>query len=108
MVDTPAVKARLDAQLVELKDRLLRITDDLAEPLNADSSEQAVEVEDDAGLEAQATLVATEIASVSRALERLASGTYGTCVRCSAEIAPARLEARPEAALCIGCAAADE
>ena len=101
---TAAVKARLEAQLVELKGRRDRIGQDLAEPLNPDSSEQAVEMEDDVSLERQAALIAREIASVQRALMRIESGTYGVCVRCGDEIATERLEARPEAALCIECA----
>jgi RNA polymerase-binding protein DksA len=97
-------KARLESQMADLKARLARIEQDLAEPLNADYSEQAVEMEDDASLEAQALLLSRQIASVDRALERIAAGTYGECVRCGEAIAPARLEARPEAALCIDCA----
>lgn len=107
MLDLFAQQARLEEQLVELKARRVRIEGDLSEPLNPDSSEQAVEVEDDASLEGQATLIEQEIGSVSRALERIAKGTYGECVRCGSDIAPARLEARPEAALCIGCASAE-
>lgn len=97
-------KARLEAQLADLKARLERIEQDLAEPLNADSSEQAVEMEDDASLEAQGLLLSRQIASVDRALERIVAGTYGECVHCGEQIGPARLEARPEAALCIDCA----
>lgn len=97
-------KARLEAQLSEVSARLARIEQDLAEPLNADSAEQAVEMEDDASLEGQAAMLRQQIASIDRALERIAAGTYGECVRCGGEIAPARLEARPEAALCIDCA----
>lgn len=104
MVDTASIKPRLETQLAELKGRKDRIEVDLAEPLNADSSEQAVEIEDDAALEGQASLIDREIASVSRALERIARGTYGECVRCGGQIAVPRLEARPEAALCIACA----
>jgi RNA polymerase-binding protein DksA len=104
MSDTAAFKARLDAQLEELEARQSRIAEDLAEPLNPDSSEQAVEMEDDASLEGQGALIAKEIASVKRALARIEDGTYGECVRCGEDIAPARLEARPEAALCIDCA----
>lgn len=48
----------------------------------------------------------THLAEVERALERLADGTYGTCERCRRPIAPARLEARPTARLCIDCATA--
>ena len=104
MADTAAAKARLEAQLVELKGRQGRIAEDLATPLNPDSSEQAVEMEDDASLEGQAALVAREIASVQRALTRIENKTYGECVRCGEQIAARRLEVRPEAALCIRCA----
>ena len=108
MPDVAAAKARLEAQLAELEARKARIAEDLAEPLNPDSSEQAVEMEDDASLEGQGALVTKEIASVKRALARIEDGIYGECVRCGEEIAEARLEARPEAALCIDCARAAE
>lgn len=108
MPNAVAARTRLEAQLAELESRRSRIAEDLAEPLNADSSEQAVEMEDDDSLEGQGMLVAREIASVKRALARIEDGTYGECVRCGEAIAPARLEARPEAALCIDCARANE
>jgi len=101
-------KPRLESQLAELTAREAHIERDLAEPLNADSSEQAVEMEDDQSLEAQALLVTQEIASVKRALARIEDGEYGVCVRCAGDINPARLDARPEAALCIGCASLAE
>lgn len=108
MTDTAAIEERLTERLSELRARLTRVNADLAEPLNADSSEQAVEVEDDAGLEAEASLIVREAASIDRALERIAKGSYGECVRCGSQIAPARLDARPEAALCIDCARAEQ
>ena len=104
MPDLAAAKSRLEAQLAELEARKGRIAEDLSEPLNRDWDEQAIEKEDDASLEGQGALVEREIASVKRALARIEDGTYGECVRCGGDIAPARLEARPEAALCIGCA----
>ena len=42
---------------------------------------------------------------VERALAKLDDGSYGQCERCGEPIAPARLEAMPEAELCIRCAA---
>lgn len=104
MNDTSTAKTRLQAQLEELKERLTHLETDLAEPLNPDSSERAVETEDDASLEGQALLVSREIASVMRALDRIEDGTYGICARCGEDIAPARLEVRPEASFCIKCA----
>jgi DnaK suppressor protein len=104
MPDVAPAKARLEAELAELEDRLSRLERDLAEPPDADSSERAVQMEDDESLERQAALVAQEIASARRALQRIEDGTYGECVNCGNAIAPGRLEARPEASLCIACA----
>ena len=108
MPHTDAARARLTQQLAELEGRQQRLAEDLSEPLNPDSSEQAVEMEDDASLEAQAALVSREIASINRALLRIENGTYGECVRCGDAIAPKRLDARPEAALCISCASREQ
>jgi RNA polymerase-binding protein DksA len=44
------------------------------------------------------------LAEVDAAVGRLDAGTYGVCERCDRPIAPGRLEARPTARLCIGCA----
>ena len=108
MPDIAAAKARLQAQLAELGPRFAHIARDLDTPGDRDSAEQAIEVEDDEALEYQGVLVEREIASVKRALARIEDGTYGECVRCGGAIADARLEARPEAALCIDCARSAE
>ena len=47
-----------------------------------------------------------DLVQVDAALERLAGGSYGTCVRCGESIPIDRLRARPEASLCIACAQA--
>ena len=39
------------------------------------------------------------------ALQRLASGTYGTCVDCGGPVPDGRLEAKPEASRCVTCQA---
>ncbi len=104
MSDNAKAKATLEAQLAELEERLAHIERDLDEPHDPDSSERAVQMEDDAALEGQGRLIAREIASTQRALERLEKGEYGYCVQCGDEISANRLEVRPEAALCIDCA----
>jgi len=104
MPDSGEARAWLEGRLAELEDRLSRIEGDLSEPPDADSSERAVQMEDDEALEAQAAVISDDIASVRRALDRIDEGGYGECVRCGGEIAAGRLEARPEAALCIDCA----
>lgn len=104
MTEQEVRKGRLEDLLAGLAMRRRRISEDLAEPLDPDSSERAVEMEDDASLEGQAMLLDREIASVRRSLERIRNGSYGICVLCGDGISPARLDARPEAALCIRCA----
>ena len=42
--------------------------------------------------------------SVDDAVARIDDGTYGTCARCGEPIAAGRLEARPTATTCVGCA----
>ena len=45
------------------------------------------------------------LAEIDAAFARLGDGSYGTCEACGRSIASARLEARPVARTCIGCAA---
>ena len=44
------------------------------------------------------------LAEIDAALERLARGTYGVCAVCGAPIPDERLEVRPTATACVGCA----
>jgi DnaK suppressor protein len=46
-----------------------------------------------------------QIVSVEHALHKYEEGTYGFCDNCGQPIDPARLEAIPEASLCIKCKA---
>jgi len=43
------------------------------------------------------------LSSLEQALAMLEKGTYGICQRCGKRIDPARLEALPEATLCLKC-----
>ena len=104
MTDLNGIKSGLETRLVELEARAARIEADLAEPLSADFAEQATEREDDDSLEGQEALLGREIVAVKAALARVEDGSYGACTRCGEEIGEKRLEAFPEAALCIACA----
>ena len=44
------------------------------------------------------------LAEIDAALGRLEAGSYGTCARCGRAIPAERLEARPTAGTCVGCA----
>jgi DnaK suppressor protein len=44
-----------------------------------------------------------QILDIDAALERIAKGEYGICMKCGEEIAPRRLEVRPFSRYCIDC-----
>ena len=63
---------------------------------------EAFELEKRMALERRLTDV---LAEVERALKKYEAGTYGICDLCSRPIEPARLEALPQANLCLECKA---
>jgi DnaK suppressor protein len=50
-----------------------------------------------------AEVEARELGSIENALERMSSGTYGSCEICNGKIPLARLQALPYATMCIQC-----
>jgi RNA polymerase-binding transcription factor DksA len=95
--------AILSHRKAELEARLHQIEDDLEDPLSADFSEQAGEIEDAEVLEGLGQVGLAELRAVNAALDRVAAGTFGTCVRCGGPISEARLKAVPHAAVCEKC-----
>lgn len=49
------------------------------------------------------TILEREAQQVEDAMRAREEGTYGTCASCGRKISAARLQARPEATLCIDC-----
>ena len=66
-----------------------------------DGTNEAISRRNDIGV-GNSLLVTEE--KLRRALEKLDDGSYGRCDRCGGSIAPGRLQAAPESALCIACA----
>jgi RNA polymerase-binding protein DksA len=48
-------------------------------------------------------LLDREVEQVQAAMRARQTGTYGICQECGQQIPPERLEARPEATLCVDC-----
>jgi RNA polymerase-binding transcription factor DksA len=104
-------QAELREQLVtrrrELLDRVQSIESNFRRddnPLEKDSEEQSLQIEDDDVLNALDEAGRRELAGIERALARMELGKYGICARCGEFIAPARLQALPSAEHCIRCA----
>lgn len=94
----------LKARMSDLMTRADIIEQDLRHPLEADFSDQAIDLADDQALEGVDDVLRAEIGQIRQALLRIENGTYGTCANCGAEIARERLIARPIATRCINCA----
>ena len=95
---------KLRDRLAELETRVRSIETELDAAAPADFEERATEREGDEVLEDLGSAGLAEMRMIRAALDRIARGTYGICVNCGEEIAPARLEAVPHAARCIDCA----
>lgn len=104
MIDSNSFGESLQSRLQDLLARAEVIEDDLRHPLDADWSEQAVDLADDEALEGVDEALRAEIQQVRFALARIEKGTYGTCAKCGQAIQPERLKARPIATRCITCA----
>ncbi len=65
---------------------------------------ESFELEKRLALERQ---IKDQLAEVEHALRKLEKGTYGLCDNCGQPIDPDRLEALPQANLCVNCKAKD-
>jgi len=106
------LKSRLEAELKRLNEELVQLqasatpADERREgsPFGKREEEatEALELEKRLVLERR---IKEQIVGVERALHKFEEGTYGLCDSCGQPMDPARLEAIPEANLCINCKA---
>jgi DnaK suppressor protein len=108
-MDDVALAALLEAKREELAEELARLTAPPEAGTNlsfgkrvGDGTTEAVER---IHTTAAARSVASAAASVDRAIEKLADGTYGRCDTCGRRIPRERLEAVPATAYCVQCSA---
>jgi DnaK suppressor protein len=98
----------LRTQLLTLKTELTQRVDSIkanvAGGLEADSKEQAMQLENREVEDALANEAQDELAMIRSALQRIDSGTFGICTACGTEIDRRRLSAQPYAGKCIVCA----
>jgi DnaK suppressor protein len=108
-VKSNQIRARLEAEKKRIQDELgqlnsSRTVDDRREgsPFGKREEEatESMELEKRLALENRLNSLLTE---VERALQKLDAGTYGICDMCNTTIDPARMEALPQAILCLNC-----
>ena len=97
------LKERLLAREQELIEEISRFQSNGREAASAeveDPIDQVTSSEIKAAAFQESTIAAQMLSQVRTALERIADGTYGTCLDCGQPIEPARLEAIPWAQYC--------
>ncbi|MBN1188752.1 MAG: TraR/DksA C4-type zinc finger protein [Dehalococcoidales bacterium] len=103
------IRARLEAEKKRIQDELnqlnsSRTVDERREgsPFGKREEEatESMELEKRLALENRLNSLLVE---VERALQKLDAGTYGYCDMCNEPIDPARMEALPQAILCLTC-----
>ncbi|MHB8105720.1 MAG: TraR/DksA family transcriptional regulator [Dehalococcoidales bacterium] len=106
-------------QREQLETEYKRLTEELAQSAtNASSAEERREGSPFGKREEEATetlelekrlalenRIRQEMAKVEHALEKVKTGTYGLCDNCGKPIDPERLEALPQATMCLNCKA---
>jgi RNA polymerase-binding transcription factor DksA len=105
MATTDDRRKQLETRLKELKVRLVRIEDELEQPVSDSFAEQAVEREDEEVLEDLGAAGVQEVRMIDAALKRIDNGSYGICVRCGDPIGEDRLDVLPQTPMCRDCAA---
>lgn len=105
---THDIAASLRTRRAQLATELERLTEPPAQGVGVgfgkrvgDGTAEAVER---LATTATARSIASSIADIDRALEKLDDRTYGVCDDCGGPISPARLEALPASSLCVTCA----
>lgn len=90
----------------ELYRRLHKIEADFEEPRNPDDDDRATERSNDEVLDEMGQAGQDELRAIDAALDRIANGTFGICVKCGKRISQERLKAVPYTPFCRECAAA--
>ena len=98
------LKAQLEQRLADMQARLASIKRDVTQEHSGDSAEQAQERENDEVVDAIGNETRQSLRAIQVALDKLAEGTYGECEKCGGDIGEGRLNAIPEATLCVSCA----
>lgn len=106
-----AIRSRLETEKKRIQVEMDQLTSSGSHPMDErregssfgkreEEATESMELEKRLALEDRLRSLLTEL---ERALHKLDNGTYGTCDVCGLPIDPARMEALPQAILCMSC-----
>ena len=106
---SPQMTEYFRRKLLKWRSELLQESEETLQSLQEGGLQEA-DIADRASLETDRSLELRTrdrerklISKIDAALERIATGTYGSCVHCGAGIPEERLELRPYAGACVAC-----
>jgi DnaK suppressor protein len=103
-LDLGEIRARLNTMRQDLKIQIAEEEENArAESANPDRTDLAHSYDFGQRKSALLDQLEEQLEQVEQALGRLEDGTYGKCQNCGQDIAPGRLQAMPQATLCIRC-----
>ena len=110
MINLESVRTLLEDGRTRLSDQLMLLSSQGYDGRREDSPFGKREETADHSLEMEKRVALIQrvkgaLTEVEHALEKLEQGTYGLCDCCGKPIPPARLEAIPDASLCLDCKA---
>jgi len=101
--DMELERSLLQKEREELLDDLSRLREALKGEVKVDAEEGDPDLHEREKNLALVQTLESNLQSIERALRALDLGVYGTCERCGTKISPERLEARPDATMCLPC-----
>jgi DnaK suppressor protein len=96
-------RSALERERDELSEELERLRDALLGEVRVDLEEGDPDLHEREKNMALMQTLEGKLLSIERALRALDLGVYGVCERCSKQIDSERMEARPDATLCLDC-----
>lgn len=106
MVDTEEFRKILLDKKAELERRITNIGKHAGKPLDSDSKEASIELQNDEVLQGLDDEAREELLAIQKALLRIDKNTYSQCASCQETIPIERLRANPFSDTCIDCARA--
>ena len=100
-----AMLDKLEAEQAQTQQELARLREALRTEVDPDADEGDPDLVEREKVVALVQGLERKLESIEHALHQAQQGTYGICDRCGEPIDPARLEAVPEATLCVKCKA---
>jgi DnaK suppressor protein len=96
-------RSLLEHEREELLDDLSHLREALKGEVKVDAEEGDPDLHEREKNLALVQTLESNLKSIERALRAMELGVYGICERCSTKISPERMEARPDATMCLSC-----